>query len=72
MPRQDYRYYCLDGSGHLHETEWFQAANDEDAIAQISAKHPDSKCEIWRGSRMVGSLPSELLRAYPVACGVVS
>lgn len=63
MPVQDYRYYCLDGSGHLHEAEWFQAANDKDAIAQISAKHPDSKCEIWRGSRMVASISPVRLQA---------
>jgi hypothetical protein len=56
MLPETYRYYHLDGAGHLHDAEWFEAENDEDAIAQISSKHPDSKCEIWRGTRLVASL----------------
>ena len=57
MPSENYRYYCLDGAGHLHDAEWFHAENDEEAIAQIAAKHPDSKCEIWQGKRLVAALP---------------
>jgi hypothetical protein len=56
MPSDNYRYYCLDGTGHLHGTEWFSAASDEDAIAHVKAKHPDGQCEIWQGQRLVAQL----------------
>jgi hypothetical protein len=63
MPSENYRYYCLDGAGHLHEAAWFESQGDEDAIAQIKAKHPDSKCEIWQGQRLVAQLSPARLRA---------
>ena len=56
MPSDNYRYYCLDGTGHLHGTEWFEAASDAEAIAQIEALHPNDTCEIWEGKRLVASL----------------
>jgi hypothetical protein len=56
MPSENYRYYCLDGIGRLHDAAWFYAENDDDAIKQIEAKHPDSKCEIWQGKRLVAKL----------------
>jgi hypothetical protein len=46
MPSENYRYYCLDGAGRLHSAEWFHAESDEDAVAQIEAKHADATCEI--------------------------
>lgn len=63
MPSENYRYYCLDGAGHLHEAEWFYAESDADAIAQIVAGHSDATCEIWHGKRLVASLTPRLLRA---------
>lgn len=30
-----------------------------DAIAQIVAKHPDSKCENWHGERLVAAVSPE-------------
>jgi hypothetical protein len=59
MSPGNYRYYCLDGVGHLHSAEWFNAKSDEDAIAQIAAKHPDGHCEIWQESRLVASVSPE-------------
>ena len=56
MASRDYRYYCLDASGRLHEAEWFQAEDDEAAVSQIRNKHPDAKCEIWQGTRLVASI----------------
>ena len=50
MSQENYRYYCLDHTGHLHSA---------DAIAQIVAKHPDSKCEIWQGKRLVAAVSPE-------------
>lgn len=59
MPSENYRYYCLDGTGHLHGTEWISAASDEDAISQVKAKHPDGQCEIWAGQRLVAQIGFE-------------
>jgi hypothetical protein len=56
MPPETYRYYCLDASGRLHDTQWFDAADDDDAVAHVREKHPDSKCEVWDGNRLVASV----------------
>jgi len=56
MPAENYRYYCLDGAGHLHDAAWFAAESDEQAVEQIGARHPDSKCEIWQDSRLVATI----------------
>ena len=56
MSQSSYRFYCLDGSGQLHNAELFQAESDADAIAQIEAKHSDALCEIWQGQRLVAKL----------------
>lgn len=63
MPSENYRYYRLDGVGHLQGAEWFHAESDDDATAQISAKHPGSKCEIWEGNRLVASISPTRLQA---------
>ena len=56
MPSTDYRYFCLDSTGKLHDTQWFNAADDEDAVAYVKAKHPDAKCEVWQDKRLVAKL----------------
>ena len=56
MPSENYRYYCLNGAGHLESAKLFHAENDEDAVAQIAAKHPNDKCEIWQDQRLVAQL----------------
>lgn len=56
MPSENYRYYCLDGTGHLHETQWISAQSDEEAITQVTTKHPDSRWEIWMGKRLVAHI----------------
>lgn len=56
MPRTNYRYYCLDRTGQLHNSIMFQAGSDEDAVAQIAAKHPHDHCEVWEGRRLVATL----------------
>jgi len=60
VPSDSYRYYCLDGTGELHGAAWFHARDDDDAIALIKAKHPDSQCEIWQHRRLVACLMPEL------------
>jgi hypothetical protein len=58
-----YRYYCLDSTGHLHSAEWFEAASDAAAVAQIEAKHADATCEIWQDNRLVAKLTPRRLSA---------
>lgn len=53
MPSENYRYYCLDGTGRLLDASWFYAASDEDAVAKITARHSDGKWEIWHEQRLV-------------------
>ena len=61
MPPQSYRYYRLDGAGHLDDAEWFFSATDRGAIAQVEAQHPETRCEVWQGSRLVAKLsPSQV------------
>ena len=63
MSLQSYRYYRLDGVGHLHSAEWIEAASDEDAIAQVEATHPGALCEIWHSDRLVAKLGPKRLQA---------
>ena len=61
MASQTYRYYCLDRMGNLHLAECFQADSDEKAIALIGELHPDGRCEVWQGSRLVGRAPAQAI-----------
>ena len=63
MSLETYRYDCLDGTGKLHNAELIHAKSDDDAIAQVEAKHPDAHCEIWQNKRLVAKLPPKLLHA---------
>jgi hypothetical protein len=63
MSRETYRYYCLDGLGHLHSAEWFHAESDGDALTLIDSRHPHALCEIWQGRRFVAKLSPKRLRA---------
>jgi hypothetical protein len=63
MPSENYRCYCLDSTGRLHEASWFEAEDDADAIAQVTLKHPEAKCEIWQGKRLVASVEPNRLQA---------
>lgn len=64
MPQDNYRYYCLDSAGKLHDAHWFNAESDEEALAFVAARHRDGKCEIWEGDRLVASLaPNSTNRA---------
>jgi hypothetical protein len=56
MPSRDYRYLCYDHEGGLHGPREFSATSDEDAISQISAKHPHDLCEIWQERRLVATI----------------
>ena len=63
MPSENFRYYCLDATGHLHSAEWFDADDDEQALRLVADKHPDSRCEVWHGDRLVGKVEPDRLSA---------
>lgn len=63
MSLQDYRYYRLDGAGHLHRAVSFKADSDGQAVALIEQKHPDGTCEIWQGRRLIAKIEPKLLQA---------
>ncbi len=56
MSSEEYRYYRLDGDGRLHCAEWISAVDDEQAVELIRVSHPDAKCEVWKGTRLVAKL----------------
>lgn len=60
-----YRYYCLDGSGHVSLADWIEADTDEAAIAQVQAMMPAlSRCEIWQNKRLVAKITSESVERF--------
>ena len=63
MSLDSYRYYRLDGVGHLHSAEWIEAASDEGAIALVEIRYPDAVCEIWQGRRLVAKVSPKRLQA---------
>jgi hypothetical protein len=56
MSSPNYRYECLDLTGHLHETRWFYAESDPDALSFVEGRHPGCKCVIWREWRIIAKL----------------
>jgi hypothetical protein len=63
MSLEMYRYFCLDDAGRFHSAEWFEAVNDQDAVTQLEAKHPESRREIWLRGRLVAKLSATHLPA---------
>lgn len=59
MSPNNYRYYRLDGVGHIQGAEWLDAASDEDAIALLKSKHSDGTWELWKGKRLIGRIRSD-------------
>jgi len=50
----DYRMYCLDRAEKIGSGEWFEAPNDEEALAIVRAKKLSVLCEVWERDRLVG------------------
>lgn len=50
------RYYRLNSSGHLAYADWLEATDDADAIAQVEARYPRERSEIWQGTCLVAKL----------------
>jgi hypothetical protein len=55
-----YRIYCFDGVRDVWASDSFQAPNDEAAVATAKAVDGAVRKEVWRGSRLVASLNSDL------------
>jgi hypothetical protein len=53
MPLETYHYHLVDSGGRLKPAELFEAENDADAITKVQARHPQDRCEIWHGQRLV-------------------
>ena len=59
----DYRLYCLDGTTHIANGEWFEAKNDDEAMAIVRVKKLSVNCEIWDRDRLVASIPARSVSA---------
>lgn len=61
-----YRLYCLDWAGRIGPAEWIDASSDAEALEQArQLKDGALRCEVWEGSRLVGSLVQRDLRPAP-------
>ena len=63
MSLQSYRYYRLDGVGHLHSAEWIEAESDEAAVEMVKGMCAEALCEIWQRDRLVARLSPKRLQA---------
>ena len=57
-PQQGYRIYAYDGARRIVTSDWIQASNDEEAIAQARALS-FTMCELWEGDRLIAELEGE-------------
>jgi len=51
-----YHLYCLDERGKISSDEWFDADNDDDAIATAKAMKIPHACELWDRDRMLAHI----------------
>jgi hypothetical protein len=52
-----YRLYGLDGVRKVASAEWFEADDDQAAVAAAREKMDGHDCELWQGDRLVARLP---------------
>ncbi|HEX6660504.1 MAG TPA: hypothetical protein VF067_01370 [Sphingomicrobium sp.] len=56
----DYRIYCLDSTGNISFADWFEAADDGQAVAKArQMKNGSARCEVWRSRRLVATLGAQ-------------
>ena len=60
---QQYRLFFFNGGRHIQLAHEFEAENDERAKALIEQMHPEGRCEIWQGQRLVAKLSPQRIRA---------
>ena len=51
-----YRHYQFDGAGNIRKAEWFEAADDDDAVRQVREKKLSVASEVWDGKRRVAKV----------------
>jgi hypothetical protein len=51
-----YRVYHLDGAGKVSSAEWIEAADDDSAIESARRLKKTARCELWQGSRLIGTV----------------
>ena len=51
-----YRHYRLEGSGRINKAEWFEAADDADAVRQVRERKLSVASEVWQGNRCVATI----------------
>lgn len=54
----DYRLYCLDAANKISRADVIHAEADEEAIEAARKLKLGVRCEIWRGPRLVASIPA--------------
>jgi hypothetical protein len=55
---EDYRLYCLDGSGQITGAEWIEAAGDDEAARIACGMNKPVPCELWQRTRFVARIPA--------------
>ena len=58
-----YRVYCYDAVMKVVSADLIEAHDDEEAIARAKAAGFATKCELWKGDRLVASLEEERRQA---------
>ena len=53
-----YHLYCLDEQGKIHDDDWLDAVDDDDAINQARAMKKPYACELWDRARKLASIPA--------------
>jgi hypothetical protein len=51
-----YRHYRLDGAGNISNAEWFEAADDEQAVRRVRERKLPVASEVWNGNRRVAKI----------------
>ena len=60
MSSQQYRLYCLNGSGGINLADWIEANNDDDAVIKArQMQHGAIKAEVWQRNRLVARLDNQ-------------
>jgi hypothetical protein len=54
-----YRLYGLDGVSKVSSGLWFEADDDDAAVAAAKETMDGHDCELWAGKRLVARLPGE-------------
>jgi hypothetical protein len=49
----DFRFYRLDGDGHVTKADWIEAKSDDEAIVLVRRMLGKAPFEIWERDRLV-------------------